>query len=488
MRRTQIDEIFSEAYDSRVSIVKGLSSFEKSPNPLQILSDALEKTDKIIELLGVNPTKEPYETFKSLLVASQNLFRWKEAIKNAEATSERFHKAYNFHIGEVLKKIKTSSELKNMLDIANSMSNISSTNDIDIALSNLKRIALPLPIHWEEDLTLRRASIPTRGDFFKKKEPETVVFLEFKINGCDITTPHIIEPKKLYDLSLEVRINRWPDDSKGLIIRPISSTHQENYQMPEFKIEKNDRKKIYNAKGKMLIKFEQTFESEPLEFIYGVYLLPAEKNIAVTGNNRLRIRSDSEQGLTISGYSEADKVLQGIKSQIVQERGITSNQRSEFLLILKSLANIAGQSLSSNSFPGVWSENDFQKEIEKRLRQIPEIGSELIIHPQAARGILDLLFRKLSIELKVEPTKLVTLENALDFSQQSSQYTSGCDNRLGILCILDCSKKEKAPASIANDIGLLEVPVPGITDRGFPLILGTVVIRGNLKRPSDYSK
>jgi len=486
-RRTQIDEIFSEAYDCRVSIVKGLASLKESRNPLQILSEVFGKIDGIIELLGANPTKKFYGIFKSLGMAYQNLLKWRDAIKNAEGNSERFHKAYNFHVGEALKQLEASSEHASMLDIAKSMTNINTTNDIGIALDSLKRIALPLPIHWEEDLTARRALNPFRENLFKTKEPETVVFIEFKINGSDITTPHIIEPTKLYDLSLEVRINRWPTDSKGLIIRPISSTHRENYQMPEFRIERNDRKKTCKAKGKMLIKFEQTFESEPLEFIYGVYLLPSEKNIAVTGNNRLSIRSDSEQRLIISGYNEADKVLRDIKSRIIQERGITLNQRSDFLLILKNLANIAGQALSVACFPGIWREDAFQEEIGKRLRQIPEIGSELINHPQAARGILDLLFRKLSIELKVEKTKLATLENALDFSQQNSQYTTGCDNRLGVLCILDCSKKEKAPGSIANDIGLVEVPVPGITDRGFPLILGTVIIRGNLERPSDYS-
>ena len=58
----------------------------------------------------------------------------------------------------------------------------------------------------------------------------------------------------------------------------------------------------------------------------------------------------------------------------------------------------------------------------------------------------------------MENKKLVTLNNILKYTQQPAQYATGCDSRLGILCVLDCSKKVKAPGSIANDIGIIEIP------------------------------
>ena len=49
-------------------------------------------------------------------------------------------------------------------------------------------------------------------------------------------------------------------------------------------------------------------------------------------------------------------------------------------------------------------------------------------------------------------------------------------------------EKKEAPGSLVNDIGLISVPVPGIVKGGFPLILGVVIIRGNLKTPSSFSR
>ncbi len=487
MRRTQVDEIFLEAYDCRVNIINDIAAIKSGADQSPTLSNILANIDKIIELLGGNQIKKIYLILKSLFTGYQYLIQWENAIKNATENANRFHEAYKFHVKEASKQAKDSEDTKEVSGVISSIENIETTDDISKALEYLSALPLPLPIHWEEDPKLRERYPPGR-EMFKEKQPEVVVFLEFKIDNSNLQDPHLIDPNKLYDLNIEVRLNRWPDGSNKLVIQPLSDIPQENYQMPTFEFVRDDKSKINQDTKKMIIKLEQTFESQPLEFVYQAYLLPEQKVIAVTGNNRIKIRSGSEGKLIISGYGEADKALHSIRAIISKEAGITSEQRINFLLIMKTLANIAGQALASNDFSGVWSEGDFQQEIRKRLRLVPEIGSQLIEHPRVAGGITDLFFNKLQIELKVEDKKLVTLINANSFSQQGSQYTAGCDNRLGVLCILDCSGKKQAPGSLVNDIGLISVPVPGIINDGFPLILGVVIIRGNLKRPSSFSR
>ena len=76
-----------------------------------------------------------------------------------------------------------------MLDIATAMSNVKSTDDIDLALSSLVRLSLPLPIHWEEDLYSKRVSSTSPRDYFGEREIEPIVFLDFKINGKNIKNP-----------------------------------------------------------------------------------------------------------------------------------------------------------------------------------------------------------------------------------------------------------------------------------------------------------
>lgn len=487
MRRTPIDEIFLKAYDCRVNIINDIAVIRNGVDRHSVLDDIQANIDKIIELLGGNRVKEFYLIFKSLFTAYQYLVQWEEAIKNATENANRFHEAYKYHIKEALKQTKELEDDKEIIGIAISMENITTTDDVSKALEYLSALPLPLPIHWEEDPKLEK-HYPSREEMFKEKEPEVVAFLIFKINNGNLQEPHFIDQNTLYDLNLEVRLNRWPENSTKLVIQPLSDIPGENYQMPTFEISRDGENRTYQAVGRMVVKLQQTFESQPLEFVYQAYLLPEQKVIAVTGNNRIKIRSASEGKLIISGYGEADKALMTIRATISKETGITYEQRINFLLIMKNLANIAGQALASNDFPKIWTEKEFQQEIRKRLRLVPDIGSHLIEHPNVAGGITDLFFKKLQIELKVEDKKIVTLENAKSFSQQGAQYMAGSDSRLGVLCILDCSEKKVAPGSLLNDIGLISMPVPGIIKGGFPLILGVVIIRGNLGKPSSFSK
>lgn len=486
MMRTQKNEIFLEAYNCRVNIIKGLLEIKNGADPDSLLGSIISNINKIIELLKENPISKVYFVFKELVTAYQRLVQWENAIRNATADADRFHRAYKQHIKEARKKVEELKEKKQIMNIINSMDNIETTDDINKAVESLSSLSLPLPIYREESPASERNRY-LGLEKSQEKDQNMVVFLEFKINNDNVQDPHVLEPNKLYDLTTEARLSRWPKDSNKLVIQPLSSLAPENYEMPTFEFVKDDKSNIYRETKKMQLKVEQTFESQPLEFIYQAYLLPEKRTIAVTGMNRINIRSESEDKLFISGYEVADINLKTIWTTIYKAQGLTQEQRKNFLFIMKNIANIAGQALQSNDFDGVWDEKQFQQELRKRLRQIPEIGSDLLEHPNVAKGITDLFFKKIPIELKVINDELVTLENVNSFSQQEAQYTAGSDNRLGILCILDCSEKKKAPGSLANDIGLKYIPVPGYIEGEFPLILGVVIIRGNLKTPSSFS-
>jgi len=122
------------------------------------------------------------------------------------------------------------------------------------------------------------------------------------------------------------------------------------------------------------------------------------------------------------------------------------------------------------------------------LRIDPKIGSELEVHPHAAGGITDLSFRKIRIELKASGEDYLTLEKSFGFSNQATQYVVGSDRRFGILCVLDHSPKRVPPGAVANDIALRPMWPPENDGAGNPILLGVVIVRGNLARPSDLSR
>jgi len=68
------------------------------------------------------------------------------------------------------------------------------------------------------------------------------------------------------------------------------------------------------------------------------------------------------------------------------------------------------------------------------------------------------------------------------FLPQVAAYISAADRRFGLLVALDSSIKVQAPGSVGDDIFLREVLAP--SGRGLSLLVGVVIIRGNLPKPS----
>jgi len=117
------------------------------------------------------------------------------------------------------------------------------------------------------------------------------------------------------------------------------------------------------------------------------------------------------------------------------------------------------------------------------LRQRPDIGSEIEEHPHAAGGVTDLSFRGIRLELKVVADKPVAVNDVDEFVPQTTAYAPGSDRRFGLLVVLDSSPKREPAGSAANDIFLRELRPP--TGGSFPILIGAVIIRGNLPKPSS---
>jgi hypothetical protein len=145
------------------------------------------------------------------------------------------------------------------------------------------------------------------------------------------------------------------------------------------------------------------------------------------------------------------------------------------------VANIAGQALQGDLFKGIYQEAEFQRSLRTLLRQRPDIGARLEEHPHAGGGITDLSFRGIPLELKVSD-KPIDSGDVEGFLPQVAAYISAADRRFGLLVALDSSIKVQAPGSVGDDIFLREVLAP--SGRGLSLLVGVVIIRGNLPKPS----
>jgi hypothetical protein len=132
------------------------------------------------------------------------------------------------------------------------------------------------------------------------------------------------------------------------------------------------------------------------------------------------------------------------------------------------------------------TEADFKKDIIRFFH--PHIGADLNIESETAGGKVEIIYKKIPLELKVEK-KISERKQLLDkYKKQPTVYASGKNVQVSILCILDITDKINPTALPENNI-FIEVPeLHGFSnDRPkYNSILIIVIIDGNTKKPSLY--
>jgi hypothetical protein len=313
----------------------------------------------------------------------------------------------------------------------------------------------------------------------------TVAFLSFDLYEGPFGNPQMIEPQTIHDLTVEVRVSEWPEGAQTLELDVATVEPVDTFEIPKFSFLKPAGPGPYSLKstGRLILKTPQSLLSRPLEFSYRARFEPAVKEfkVRVEGQRRLRVQTYDFTRQPLTGYSQLDPVIMKIRDQARSIPGIRDAELDDFLRILVALANTAGQALQGDLFKGVDTESEFQRLLRTLLRQRSDIGAQLEEHPHAGAGITDLSFRGIPVELKIidKPTVRGDIEC---FLPQTAAYISAADRRFGLLVALDSSIKTQAPGSVADDVFLREISTS--SGRGLSLLVGVVIIRGNLPKPS----
>jgi hypothetical protein len=130
---------------------------------------------------------------------------------------------------------------------------------------------------------------------------------------------------------------------------------------------------------------------------------------------------------------------------------------------------------------------EFQQHLLQHMRGM--LGEDVREEETLVGGRLDLRYRRIVIELKVEDTTKDREVLRRKYLEQPAQYAAP-SIPLGITCILNMTEKIHPPSNIANNITLETPIVHGFENSApaYPTKIAVVIIDGNLKLPSDYSK
>jgi hypothetical protein len=499
----KIDWPLSRPLKARVDLLRNLDVVASRNWPDGVANELEETATIILEIMrAANRGKGTvsYSWHASLSQCLASLLRWERSVRGAELESNRFLRSAKIKARDIGKAMAEDEriEIVSAFRIRTLLRRIEDIQDAIEIVPEIARgiftIAVPLPDWPESDkfTGLRRGAVTAEAEGTSKFVGPISVLLTMEIDGVPVQEPHILAPNVLHDFEIEARISQWPDGAEILVLDALTVEPSSVVELPKFEIRRKEGQNasiVIRERGRILIRVAQMISARPLDVVYRAEFYPQHKNfkVDVDGQRRLRVLGYDDRINPETGYQQADRRLLSIRDSLRRVPGLGDSELDAFLLLMINLAKLAGQSLQDNIFPGPLAERDFQAQVAARLRWDPRIGSRLIQHSQVSAGFTDLEFQGLVLELKVENRSRVTMNAARGFSQQAAQYTTGNDRRLGVICVFDGSPKTEAPGSLLNDIDHIEVR-PGGEQQAEPLILGLVIIRGNLRRPSDFSR
>lgn len=443
-------------------------------------ADALDAAATDLENLGIATL---YSGLAELCRSAASIIEWRAAVVTGEADADRHLRAAQARI-RLWRTEDTSPELTVMAD---GLLAIDDVTQVASSLEDLAWLSIAVPVRRSRYGGIK---LPFAG---KAEEPSAppppelaVAFLAFTVNGAPAADTHFLAPGQVHDLDLEVRVSRWPEGAETLFLTPMSLEPASAYDFPEFRLERpaGDAPYRLTARGRVLLKVGQNLNARPFEFRYAARFLPLdhEQPVSVVGQRTLRIESVDLKSGGLTGYPALDGKIVEIRDVLRSRPGVSPEALEALITVLTPLVNFAGRAVQDNLIREPWSEARVQTELRDQLRRHPGLGVELEEHPASAGGISDLSFRGLKVELKAERNRNLRLDDCKAFLAQTTSYVVASGMTVGILCVVDSSPKLSAPFPVERGLEILESD-----GKGDDVAIVTLLIQGNLARPSDLS-
>lgn len=480
-------DTLSQSFQWRINAVAAiLEAIEPRTHNAHRLRQIANELDRAVTLYGRARVAVVYAAFAELLRTLAMLIEWRAAIFAAEMDADRFlrsalarHRQWEAEYGK-------SEPLAQLKAAAESIASISVIENVGAICAEIART--PLPVVFTSKEPLRVSDDASRPDSGGDDPAElAVAFLSFLVDGHPADETQFLSPGVVHDLELQVRVSRWPEAAQTLQLTPISIEDPSTYVLPIFQFSRptGDAPFHLTDSGRTVLKIPQALTARPFEFRYMASFKPdqSEQPIAVVGQRTLRLEGVDLRQNPITGYPNVDNKLLKIRNHLRTLPLITAADWGHVLTILIPLASLAARALHDALYKSITSEAQFQVDVRNELRRWPQIGADLEEHPHAAGGITDLSFHGIRIELKFEDTELTTLKSCERYTAQTASYVVANGKRVGILCVLDNTPKASHALPAEEGIGILIRP----TDEG-EIYIVTVVIQGNLSRPSDLSR
>jgi len=399
-------------------------------------------------------------------------------------------------MNELLSSVRFTGMREGLEAFANQVTNTTETGQIKVASDYLAKVPVPPFLVEAEDPMARyggKSEVPNEAAV---KQGPLVIRLMMTVDGRPWANPQVLTAGLNYDLRADIMAPNWPAGADRLVLDVVTTLPPEEWTISPLVVERNSLTEagITSLKGHISFPTGQSFLSEPLALqIRATFLSSTQPDFAqvatIVGFHKLLGRiSDPKRTPSLSKYPILDQRIVEIIEEVRDLKGMTEGHLEDFITALSVVVNYMGIAAQQALYRGKEKtlEKNFQRDLLIHLRG--QLGEEVQEAPKVGGGITDIVFRSITLELKVEEEEKDRSKMLARYQDQTAQYIAMKTRQLGLLCVLDLTKKDVPPAPPQNNIVLLKPELHGFSaDAPYPVRIAAIVIDGNLLTPSSYS-
>lgn len=470
----------------------------KIKNIESILSEMnilIKEYKKLVELSSSTKEGDFFHNIKSLYNAILLLLEWSNEIiqGNANSNSKLLASKVNInlintdnfnHIPRLKKQIqKIVDSIKAITDF--------DYQKVENLINNYAQIEFPFIYHLRKNEKI---------DYTRSINQETeennevhIVSLELYLRENPWANPQILKSKEVYIIKGIVKLNQIPSGFNSLKIQP-STTNSDIFELNIDEVVLKNDKLHYEINGSILFKYAQN----SLEELISIKLIPFFSNQkdklypTIIGYDELITKVlDVNNDFFLTGFKMMNKKsFELYNNSLVQQ--LDNDEKNNFFTILNGIINYQGYCLQSGKYKGIQNckEDDFRDELIQYLAANPKIGENISKEAHIAGGRVEINYKGVITELKVENRLSERVKLIKKYSNQPLAYSSGNSKLASIVCILDLTEKNTPPSPAINNIIINSTKTHGFHESNseFEPFQVFVFIDGNTKNPSDYSK
>jgi len=320
----------------------------------------------------------------------------------------------------------------------------SGASDADAAWRHLGATAAPICIVGT-GLLPRRGFFPGRatGDTERPEPPLAVCVPTLKV--VPVTDVLVVRPDELYAVGMMVRLIDVPEWAETCIVELITRLNRDALTVPSYTFSLADGDA--DETGITLIgedhlqcRVEQPIGDPAVDCPIQVRLVGdgQDEVIEVAGCSHLRLRPFDPSREFVTEHHQTDERLLTMFGRLDSAEFTTDDVRA-FCRLFAACVRAAQRIMFTKRFMErrQVSETMFHDEMERLLRDDPELNGRLTRRDAVAGGFDDLLHDDVIAELKVERTTPATVEHSAKYIGQPTQYGVGRGSQLSVLVVLD---------------------------------------------------